>query len=234
MTTHYIAGTWQAGQGEALQSLNPVSQQVIWQGQGADAGRGQRGRGRVEAQQGRRRGLRRGARAAGQQRPHPQVAREQPGQQCADDKQFQRAQAENELSHGPQAVERQLQPDREQQQDDAERRRPVTGGIHLQHVLISQPEQIAAQWQQQQGCHQRQAAFDPQAQARAQQQQAAGKHRQQDWQDQAVIHCTGSWPSTWSVWVSPTLRSASTTTKAVMAKPITMAVSTSACGSGSA
>ena len=38
MTTHYIAGTWQAGQGEALQSLNPVSQQVIWQGQGADAG----------------------------------------------------------------------------------------------------------------------------------------------------------------------------------------------------
>ncbi|WP_177346345.1 succinylglutamate-semialdehyde dehydrogenase [Pseudomonas sp. MF6396] len=38
MTTHYIAGTWQAGQGETLQSLNPVSQQVIWQGQGADAG----------------------------------------------------------------------------------------------------------------------------------------------------------------------------------------------------
>ncbi|WP_442109003.1 succinylglutamate-semialdehyde dehydrogenase [Pseudomonas sp. NUPR-001] len=37
MTTHYIAGHWQAGQGEALQSLNPVSQQVIWQGQGANA-----------------------------------------------------------------------------------------------------------------------------------------------------------------------------------------------------
>lgn len=35
MTTHYIAGTWQAGQGEALQSLDPVSQNVIWQGQGA-------------------------------------------------------------------------------------------------------------------------------------------------------------------------------------------------------
>ncbi|RWU20679.1 succinylglutamate-semialdehyde dehydrogenase [Pseudomonas alkylphenolica] len=38
MTTHFIAGVWQAGQGEALQSLDPVSQKVIWQGQGAVAG----------------------------------------------------------------------------------------------------------------------------------------------------------------------------------------------------
>jgi len=37
MTTHYIAGNWQAGQGAALQSLNPVSQAVVWEGQGADA-----------------------------------------------------------------------------------------------------------------------------------------------------------------------------------------------------
>lgn len=37
MTTHFIAGVWQAGQGEALQSLDPVSQKVIWQGQGANA-----------------------------------------------------------------------------------------------------------------------------------------------------------------------------------------------------
>ena len=37
MTTHYIAGNWLAGQGKALQSLNPVTQAVIWQGQGADA-----------------------------------------------------------------------------------------------------------------------------------------------------------------------------------------------------
>lgn len=37
MNTHYIAGQWLAGQGEALQSLNPVTQAVIWQGQGADA-----------------------------------------------------------------------------------------------------------------------------------------------------------------------------------------------------
>ena len=37
MTTHYIAGQWQAGQGEALQSSDPVTQQVLWQGQGASA-----------------------------------------------------------------------------------------------------------------------------------------------------------------------------------------------------
>lgn len=37
MTTHFIAGQWLAGQGEALQSLNPVTQTVVWAGQGADA-----------------------------------------------------------------------------------------------------------------------------------------------------------------------------------------------------
>ncbi|WP_339082096.1 succinylglutamate-semialdehyde dehydrogenase [Pseudomonas sp. TMP9] len=35
MSTHYIAGAWHAGQGEALESLNPVSQEAIWQGQAA-------------------------------------------------------------------------------------------------------------------------------------------------------------------------------------------------------
>lgn len=37
MSTHYIAGSWHAGQGEALESLNPVSQEVIWQGRAATA-----------------------------------------------------------------------------------------------------------------------------------------------------------------------------------------------------
>ncbi|WP_341959403.1 succinylglutamate-semialdehyde dehydrogenase [Pseudomonas sp. RC10] len=37
MNTLYIAGAWLAGQGEAFESLNPVSQQVIWKGQGATA-----------------------------------------------------------------------------------------------------------------------------------------------------------------------------------------------------
>ena len=35
MNTLYIAGAWQAGHGEAFESLNPVSQQVIWSGQAA-------------------------------------------------------------------------------------------------------------------------------------------------------------------------------------------------------
>lgn len=35
MSSLYIAGAWQAGQGEAFESLNPVTQQVLWSGQGA-------------------------------------------------------------------------------------------------------------------------------------------------------------------------------------------------------
>ena len=37
MSTLYIAGAWQNGQGEAFESLNPVTQQVLWSGQGANA-----------------------------------------------------------------------------------------------------------------------------------------------------------------------------------------------------
>jgi succinylglutamic semialdehyde dehydrogenase len=37
MNTLYIAGAWQAGQGEAFESLNPVTQQAVWSGQGASA-----------------------------------------------------------------------------------------------------------------------------------------------------------------------------------------------------
>jgi len=37
MSTLYIAGAWQEGQGEAFESLNPVTQQVLWSGKGASA-----------------------------------------------------------------------------------------------------------------------------------------------------------------------------------------------------
>jgi succinylglutamic semialdehyde dehydrogenase len=37
MSTLYIGGQWQAGQGDAFESLNPVTQQVVWAGQGATA-----------------------------------------------------------------------------------------------------------------------------------------------------------------------------------------------------
>ena len=37
MKSLYIAGEWLAGQGEAFESLNPVTQQVVWSGEGATA-----------------------------------------------------------------------------------------------------------------------------------------------------------------------------------------------------
>ncbi|MFI8479470.1 succinylglutamate-semialdehyde dehydrogenase [Pseudomonas sp. NPDC078700] len=37
MSTHYIAGRWQDGQGAAFQSLNPVTQAVLWEGREASA-----------------------------------------------------------------------------------------------------------------------------------------------------------------------------------------------------
>ena len=37
MKSLYIAGEWLAGQGEAFESLNPVTQQVLWSGEGATA-----------------------------------------------------------------------------------------------------------------------------------------------------------------------------------------------------
>lgn len=38
MSTHYIAGSWLAGEGDVLESLNPVTQEVLWQGRAASAG----------------------------------------------------------------------------------------------------------------------------------------------------------------------------------------------------
>ncbi|WP_459205089.1 succinylglutamate-semialdehyde dehydrogenase [Pseudomonas sp. MLB6B] len=38
MSTHYFDGQWQAGQGAPMQSLDPVTQAVLWQGQAATAG----------------------------------------------------------------------------------------------------------------------------------------------------------------------------------------------------
>jgi len=35
MNSLYIAGEWLAGQGEVFESLNPVTQQVVWSGNGA-------------------------------------------------------------------------------------------------------------------------------------------------------------------------------------------------------
>ena len=50
----------------------------------------------------------------------------------------------------------------------------------------------------------------------------------------AWFTAVGSSPSTWSVPLAPRSASASSIAKPVAAKPMTIAVSTSACGSGSA
>lgn len=42
MNSLYIAGEWLAGQGEAFQSLNPVTQQVLWSGRAPPALRSNR------------------------------------------------------------------------------------------------------------------------------------------------------------------------------------------------
>lgn len=120
-----------------------------------------------------------------------------------------------------------------QYQHDAERRLPVTQGIDLNRALVGQRQQPEAQRHQQCGHADRQHALARHVQASGHQQQAAGQQRQKNGKDQRMIHRCCSRPSTWSVLSSPTLRRASTTTNAVMAKPMTMAVSTSAWGSGS-
>ena len=68
-------------------------------------------------------------------------------QRCADHQQFHRTQPEHQLAHLPQAVEAQLEPDGEQQQDDAElgkwlERLGIGYGYVIEHrVLEHQPPQ---------------------------------------------------------------------------------------------
>ncbi len=66
--------------------------------------------------------------------------------------------------------------------------------------------------------------------------QPGGQQRQQDGRDDQLVHpahALGSRPSTWSVPVRPLEASKTTRNSAVMAKLMTIAVSTSACGNGS-
>src|SRR5690606_2885622 len=70
------------------------------------------------------------------------------------------------------------------------------------------------------------------------QQQRARHQRQHDRDDDEMgggeVHRSGSLPSTWSVPLKPRAARRTTRNSAVVANPMTMAVSTSACGSGSA
>src|SRR5690606_24555176 len=69
------------------------------------------------------------------------------------------------------------------------------------------------------------------------QQDRGRDQRQQDRHDREMVgppdRVHGSLPSTWSVPVSPREASSTTRNNAVIANPITIAVRTSACGTGS-
>src|SRR5690606_34034652 len=91
-----------------------------------------------------------------------------------------------------------------------------------------------------QGEGRQQAEADPEASALApgEDHQRPGEQRDEDGCDGQMIEPGGHWsrsrPSTWSVPVRPRAASRTTRKRAVVAKLMTMAVSTSACGRGSA
>src|SRR5690606_7326581 len=69
-----------------------------------------------------------------------------------------------------------------------------------------------------------------------QQQDGRRDERQDDWRNDEMcfpVQQQFSLPSTWSVRVNPREASSTTRKSAVIAKPMTMAVRTSACGTGS-
>src|SRR6185312_9859610 len=89
--------------------------------------------------------------------------------------------------------------------------------------------------------HQREAGQKTEAGAKAPQPDAqqelhgSDRERDQDRRDrERAVHGVPSSPSTWSLPARPRDVSSTTRNKAVVAKPMTIAVSTSACGSGSA
>ena len=142
-----------------------------------------------------------------------------------------------------------------QRQHDAKRRRPVAGQVHAHGGRLAQ---LAGPDHQSHGHHQAQKrGGNAQHQLGAllllahQQHDGSGQQRQHDGRQQQVRHglldqgvqgvvheglcrSCASLPSTWSVPDRPREASSTTRNSAVMAKPMTMAVSTSACGSGSA
>ncbi len=136
-------------------------------------------------------------------------------------------------------------------QRDAEGHGPVARHVDAQvdgrAGLVGPQHQHHGHAQPHQGGYQSKSEFEALALFAQQQHQRCRKHGQHDGRQHQVRHETGGqlvhgiscsvreWaPSTWSVPVVPREASSTTRNSAVMAKPITMAVSTSACGMGSA
>ncbi|MNE68239.1 hypothetical protein D3C80_1638910 [compost metagenome] len=125
-------------------------------------------------------------------------------------------------------------------QHNAERRLPVARQVHAngrgQGLVLGPVQQQHGDAQAQQAGKQIDPCLERAVFLAQHQHQRGGQQRQQDGRGDQVgrqYHSLGSRPSTWSVPVRPRDASSTTRNSAVMAKLITMAVSTSAWGSGS-
>ena len=128
-------------------------------------------------------------------------------------------------------------------QNDAPGRDPVAQPVKPQFgaarpVILGARQKLDRAQQR----HQRRGQADRQLRAPLpvviDQHQRRREKRDQDRRDDQMLgagdHASGSLPSTWSLPVSPRAAISSTRNSAVAAKPMTIAVRTSACGSGSA
>ena len=131
-----------------------------------------------------------------------------------------------------------------QHQHDAEQRRPVAEPVDAHGAVRAQGSASARQQQRDRHGEQRERRREAERGLEGappladQHHQRPGQERDDDRRDRQVLHPaaqrSGSLPSTWSVPVKPRAASSTTRNSAVVAKLMTMAVRTSACGSGSA
>src|SRR5690554_3807166 len=114
---------------------------------------------------------------------------------------------------------------------------PVAQAVYLYLTLPCCLDQLQAHQQQTKAARQTQPALQAGLLVTLPGQYCTQQQRQDDGCDNPVVHAPSSLafslPSTWSLPSSTWARRASTSTKAVMAKPMTMAVNTRAWGTGS-
>src|SRR5690606_7198626 len=126
-------------------------------------------------------------------------------------------------------------------QHDSERHRPVAQPVNPQHRLVravGHAQQGNGYREQQQGGGYPQSGLDHAAPFADDHHRRSGEERDDNGRNreaiQPAVHWTVSRPSTWAGPVRPRAARSATRKSAVVAKLMTMAVRTSACGSGSA
>src|SRR5688500_5161499 len=123
-------------------------------------------------------------------------------------------------------------------QYDAEGRGPVSKPVHEGGGLAGVHGQDRGEEEQEKRGREADASLQAMPALVEEQHQAAGRQRQDYGEDDQLLadgaHWSVSCPSTWSVPVSPRAASSTTRSSAVVANAITIAVSTRACGNGSA